>query len=100
MALRIITNHHDRYFKLREEVPEDILERQFDWCDEVDGFLRYRGIWYHLSDFIQLSPGSLEASQMWHGAHGDSYFSGVLIRLSDDGETYRIGRYYHVSGED
>ena len=30
---------------------------------------------------------------LWHGTNGDSYFSGVLIRISDDGEEYKIATY-------
>ena len=93
--LRITTNGHWRDFIYRMDVPASVLADQFDWTDEAheehgdysDGFISYRGCWYHLGDFM---AGGIEG---WHGAHGDSYFSGVVIRLSDDGEQYQIGTY-------
>lgn len=30
----------------------------------------------------------------WDGYASDSYFSGVLIKLSRDGEEYMVGTYY------
>jgi hypothetical protein len=99
MRTVIKTNHAHRSFVVREDVPAEILASQFDWTDEAhaelgdysDGFLCYRGHWYHLGDFMR---GGVEG---WDGAHGDSYFSGVVIRVSDDGETYQIGTYFAVS---
>lgn len=29
----------------------------------------------------------------WDGYHGDSYFSGIVIKLSPDGEQYQVGKY-------
>ena len=92
---RIITNCHWRQFKYRDEVPAAILADQFDWTNEdyekhgdySDGFILYRNVWYHLADFMNGGPDG------WHGSHGDSFFSGVVIRLSGDGETYQIGTY-------
>lgn len=85
---RIITNHHWRQFKYRYEVPQSVLDDQFDYHgpdDGLDGFIHYRGTWYHLDQFMRLenTPG-------WDGGHGESYFSAVLIKLSDDAEEYQI----------
>lgn len=85
---RIITNHRWHQFKYRYEVPQSVLDDQFDYQgpDEgLDGFIEYHGIWYHLDQFMRLD-GDTE----WHGAHGESYFSVILIKLSDDGEEYQI----------
>ena len=95
----IRTNKHWRQFVYRYDVPAEALSSQFDWTDRdfkkngdySDGFLCYRGTWYHLGDFMQ---GGLHADDTWHGHHGDSFFSGVLIRLSDDGEEYQIATYF------
>lgn len=86
----IITNHHWRPFRYRDEVPPEILAEQFDYQDaeEVfDGFFCYRGFWYHLD---QVMRGGAEG---WHGYVADSFFSGIVLRLSDDGEEYQIGTY-------
>jgi hypothetical protein len=95
--MKIKTNRRWREFKLREDVPSKILKSQFDWtdkdhalyCDYSDGFIEYHGCWYHLSQFVRSG-----APEGWQGAHGDSFFSGVVIRLSSDGERYQIGTYY------
>lgn len=93
---KVRTNRQWRAFKYRHEVPAKILASQFDWTNEAhekdgdysDGFIEYRGCWYHLADFVRGGiPG-------WDGAHGDSFFSGVVIRLSKDGEAYQIGTYF------
>lgn len=91
--MKIKTNKHWRSFKSRHEVPAKILKSEFDWLNPDDygwddGFIHYRGWWYHLSQF-ERSP-----SKEWDGAHPDSCFSGILIKLSDDGESYRIGTYF------
>lgn len=88
--MKIRTNRQWRHFLYREEVPADVLASQFDWldADTCDGFIRYRGWYYHLSQFERREVDG------WHGVAPDSYFSGVLIRLSDDGETYQIGTYF------
>jgi hypothetical protein len=45
---KIITNHHNRPFRYRYEVPDEVLADQFDHLDEddgFDGFFCYRNIW-------------------------------------------------------
>ena len=93
--LRITTDHKWRQFKYRGEVPQSILNSEFNYQDEdeaVDGFICYRGTWYHLDHFMVLRNGHPFPSQ-WHGYTPDSFFSGVVIEISDDGEEYRIGTY-------
>jgi hypothetical protein len=95
MALTIKTNHQWRNLAYRNEVPAKILADQFDYqnADEVlDGFFQYRGHWYHLDGFMQCEAnGDLKD---WHGYAGDSYFSGVLIKLSSDGEQVICATYF------
>ncbi len=100
-SIKVVTNHAWRAFRYRHEVPAKVLSNQFDWTNDAhekngdysDGFVRYRGIWYHLADFQR---GGIKG---WDGAHGDSFFSGVVIRLSKDGESYQIGTYYQTDRE-
>jgi len=96
--LTIRTNHHWRPFRYRYEVPEVVLADQFDHLDEdegYDGFLCYRGWWYHLSDFmVWTSVGVPEEMTRWDGYASDSFFSGVLIKVSEDGEEYQVATYY------
>jgi hypothetical protein len=85
----IRTNNHWRPFRYRNEVPALVLADQFDYQaeDVLDGFFRYRGSWYHLDQFTVL------AIDGWDGSLADSAFSGVVIKLSRDGEHYKVGRW-------
>lgn len=59
--IKIRTNNAWRNFLYREEVPAEILASQFDWTNEAyakhgdygDGFIAYRGAWYHVSEFMR-----------------------------------------------
>lgn len=82
-------------FKYREEVPKKVLSKQFDHLDEdeaIDGFFRYRNYWYHLSDFMRVPKDAFPGK--WNGYLNDSYFSGVVIQVSNDGEAYKVGTFY------
>ena len=100
--LTIRTNNHWREFVYRDDVPSSVLASQFDWTDEAhekdgsysDGFFKYLGCWYHLADFMRFTNDAGGPMASWHGQAGDSYFSGTLIRISDDGEQYQVARYY------
>ena len=87
--MKIITDNKQKPFKYRNEVPKKILESEFDWAtpeeDYFDGFIQYRGFWYHTSQFLRNPP-----NDKWDGTCADSAFSGVAIKLSDDGESYKI----------
>ena len=100
MTLEIRTNRHWRNFLYRNEVPAAVLADRFDWLSEddgYDGFFQYRGWWYHTSEFMACPPvvkdNPDDAMAYWDGYHGDSYFSGVVIKISRDGEQYQIGTY-------
>jgi hypothetical protein len=90
---KTITNNHHRFFVYRWDVPQSVLDGDLDWTteDDCDGYIHYKGYWYHLSQFMR-SP-----IYGWDGFHGDSFFSGVAIRLSEDGETYQIATMIHFS---
>jgi hypothetical protein len=93
---KIVTNRAWREFRPREDVPPAILASEFDWTNEAhaahgdysDGFILYRGTWYHVGMFMRGGP------EGWDASHGDSFFSGIVIRVSRDGERYQIGTYY------
>jgi hypothetical protein len=87
----ITSNHHNRQFKYRYDVPEDVLD-WYDWLNEedsLDGWICYKGHWSHISDYLKNDNNSY-----WHGYKSDSYSDGMVIKISDDGETYKIGSYY------
>ena len=97
--MRIMTDHKWKNFKQLHEVPKKLAD-DFDWLDEDSKFTNwiwYRKRLYHLSDFMDLSNRFYVTEspfpKPWHGYLSDSFFSGVLIEISDDGEQYRIGTY-------
>lgn len=98
--MNIATNHHWRDFLYREEVPEKILEDDFDWTNEdheesddySDGFIKYQGHHYHLGEFMRCHGELLELG--WEGVANETFFSGVLIKVSEDGEQYQIARIW------
>jgi len=90
---KVYTNKHWRQFKYREEVPDQVLAEQFDYLDgEIDGFFCYRSYWYHTSDFMMFDRHA-PFDEYWDGYSSDSFFSGVLIKLADDGEEYQVATY-------
>lgn len=103
-TVTITTNHHWRDFVYRSDVPAAVLADRFDHLDAddaTDGFFCYRGWWYHVSDFMALNTTSepaegladADALHRWQGYHADSYFSGVVIKISRDSERYQVGTY-------
>jgi hypothetical protein len=95
MSLTIKTDHKWRDLVYRADVPAKVLADQFDYQDAekvLDGFFCYRRNWYHLDQFMAVEGnGDLKG---WDGYAGDSYFSGVLIQLSRDGEQVKTGTYF------
>ena len=94
MTMEIRTDNKWKEFKYENQVPKSVLE-EYDWLDEDEksgGWIYYRKRWYHVSDFMRLE-GKHSFPGNWHGYHGDSFFSGVLIELSNCGDSYRIGTY-------
>ena len=98
MDLTIRTDRKWKDLQYRWDVPAKVLADQFDYQDTseesgvTDGFFCYLGTWYHLDQFTRMESSDVLAE--WDGYAGDSYFSGVLIKLSEDGEQYQVGRYY------
>ena len=90
--MKIITNNHWNNFLYWYELTEK-EQAEFDWIENPDEhtFFRYRGWVYSLDDFML--PNHVEELEEWDGYRSDSFFSGVLIKLSDDGEMYQVGTY-------
>lgn len=100
--LEISTDNKWKKFKCREEVPKKVQENQFDWLNEEEGygFICYRKIWYHVSEFmifhdkVHYLGEAPEEFKGWDGYRSGSFFSGVLIKINDCGDGYKIGTYY------
>ena len=57
------------------------IRDEFDWMKDLystTGFFKYKGHIYHLEDFTR---GGAEG---WDGNKAESYFCGVLIKVSSD----------------
>lgn len=88
--MRIFTDQEWRPFLYREEVPAEVLKQEFDYQnseDALDGFFKYHDRWYHLDQFV------CSGLSGWDGSLADSFFSGVVIRVSEDGEYYQVGTW-------
>lgn len=93
--MEIITNNQWRDFLYGYEIPETVLQSDFDYLDDdetTDGFIKYRGCYYHLSEFMRLTDNTGIPGD-WSGYLSDSAFSGVLVRVSRDGEQYQIATF-------
>jgi hypothetical protein len=114
--MQVITNNQWRDTTYIWDVPADVMLSDFDWMflaswemslpredklqlfreriksDDfgyIDGFFRYRGTWHHLTNFERR-----DGIPPWDGIQCNTYFSGVVIRVSDDGERVICGRVY------
>ena len=92
--MTITTNRHWRPFLYRYDVPDRVLQEDFDYLaeeDALDGFLRYRGSWYHLSEFLRLPPTGRLRSTGWTGVYALHAFASVVLQIGDDPSYYQIG---------
>jgi len=100
MDTEIITNHHWNQFYYRDSVPQKVLldYDHLDYDESMDGWIWYRKTWYHISDFMSChneiySPNNPFKKFGYDGYLSDSFFSGILIKVSDDNEEYQIATY-------
>lgn len=75
---------------LTDDTPEE------DICNE---FFRYKGNVYDLSEFMRIDQTiaphcQREGWEAWHGYSSDSFFSGILVRYTEDCDRVIVGRYY------
>ena len=92
--MRIITNNQPRNLVYGDELTA--AERaDFDYVEDIDShaFFRYRGVVYDPSEFLQWDNPASPTHQDWHGVRSDSYFSGVVIRYTEDFEQVVVGTY-------
>ena len=90
--MKIITNHHYRFtldFHDLTESEQNDLRGLYDTVEDST-FFRYRGHVYDLGDCMRME-NAIPAFSTWHGYFGESFFSTVLVRYSDDCESVKIG---------
>lgn len=113
--INIVTNNVPRDVISGYEMDPKILKKEFDidiegMNDDQIGdlcsmeFVKFRGVWYDLQDFITTRPGPWnhglpEEFREWDGYSSDSFFSGVLLKYAReddriDHERVVLGTYY------
>ncbi len=93
--ITIKTDHKWKNFLYRYDVPNKVLNDQFSHLSEDDandGFICYHGHYYHLYDFMRYD-GKDPVMGAYDGYASDGYFSGVLLKVSRDGEQYQIASF-------
>jgi hypothetical protein len=71
-----------------------------EWSDDLEASFRYKGELYYLSDIMDLTnkfynPNPPDWMKGYHGYRSDSFFSGILIKLSDCGDAVKA--YWYCS---
>lgn len=93
--MQIKTNNIPRHIVYGFELSDDV-KVLFDYYDEERlneaAFFQYKGQWYDLAEFAGCCGE--ERSKGWQGIRSDSFFSGILIKVSDDYETVIVGQYF------
>ena len=90
--MKIVTNNQPRAMVFGYELTEK-QRAEFDYLDDIDveDFIKYQGMIFHIGDFLRLSDDSEEAKQGWHGVYPLNAFCGVLVKMLDN-EKVVIGK--------
>ncbi len=90
----IKSNKQWRNFLYGYELTEK-QKAEFDYIADIDShhFIKYKGRIIDPGEFISVPMDSF-LDVGWHGYQADGFFSGLVIRISDDGEQYKIGTYF------
>lgn len=100
--MKIKTNNVPRHLVYVHELTEKELA-DFDYLspDEINGreFVRYKGQVYDMGEFMRIDKAiaphpQREGWEGWHGYSADSFFSGVLVRFPDDGQSVVMATYF------
>jgi hypothetical protein len=90
--VKVITNNAPRNLVYGYELTaKERAEFDYIKSDEIDthDFFRYRGNVYDPHEFM-CAPDDMKP---WQGYQGDSYFSGIVIRYTEDNESIIVGTY-------
>jgi hypothetical protein len=92
MVPKITTDGRWKTFKYAYDVPRKILQSDLDFVPDEYGFIKYKNIWYHISEFMQIPEGGNFPSN-WMGYLPSTAFSGLVIEVHPEGYEYKIGWY-------
>lgn len=94
MGINIITNNQPRELLCHCDLSATELA-DFAYIDDLDEsgahFFRYRGQVYSLDSFMRTCGDELRD---WDGVYGMSYFSGVLVKYTQCGDSVIVARYW------
>ena len=94
--MKVITNFHWRPPLYGYELPPE-QRSEFHYLDNEEymtrEFIKYRGNYYDMHEFMVMPDSAEPEFSKWAGYLSDSFFSGLLIRYSEDGEQYQIATY-------
>ena len=93
---RIITNNVPRDIVYGHELTPKERE-DFDYYTPKElneaTFFRYKGEVYDLGEFMRWNNPASPTRNGWDGYRGDSFFSGLVVRYTDDFERVVVGLY-------
>lgn len=100
--LTIKTNNQPRQLlSLYDFSPADQVKvrEHFDWMDQDEletsySFFKYRDNFYHLSEFMDLTSLAPSEFKGWDAYSSDTYFSGIVVRLTNNNEDVVVGTYF------
>jgi len=97
-AITVKTNNVPRDLVSAFELPPmkySELRKEFDYLEDADFdnamFFEYRGQVYALADFIRTEGDILRDG--WQGILGETYFSGIVVKIIESCERIVVGRY-------
>lgn len=95
--MKIITNNQPRPVITGYELSEK-EKQDFDYFteDELNEslFFRYKKQVYFLGDFMRIPKNAGLPVSNYDGVAGQSYFDGILIKLSNCGDAVTVAHYY------
>ena len=86
---RITSNFQARPLMYASDLPEKVQEDLGIRAENDGDYFKYKGEYYDLADF--LACDSFDG--YWHGSFAQSFFSGILVRLTDDNEGVIVGTW-------
>lgn len=96
--MKVTTNNQFRPILHWHELTETEQKEYKDAYDTVEesSFFRYRNWIYDLNDFLRVNDslngkGKDHDLYGWDGYKNESFFSSVLVKLSDCGDSVRVG---------
>lgn len=104
MALVIKSDKKWHTFKYGYELPKK-WRKSKDWLkgEEFDNanFAYYRKWYFALDEFMRIEPSAATRGfRGWDGYLNETYDSGVIIKVSSNGDRYKIGRFYYTSEDE